>query len=627
MPRGLVQKRGWCKMTFDAVDSALSSSGKIIESWQVQRLDQLSSLIAGLAGRDDIKLQFGERWAWSATQKMVLLPKHDLVDLNRCRAIASHEVGHVLFTRHMNHLNIPPEYSELPDVFFHTMHNVYEDPRIEVAVGQVYPGAEFWLKRLHAEEERDAGSLKEAPIPAAMQFFFAHIREFHRDWKPLDASDIDEVLVDMLLETRADRIAMSNLLPNTIAESGMELDQACANEVDVRYPVGSGSSVLLDAVEQRKCLAQARMMQIMEGKTREYALKLYALDVKRLEQVLQGTPHKDSHSIREIFQKAFASSLNESALENVPTTERAQKLLKRWYEAQRAQHGVSTEVDFRKAKKTRVTDPRDRLRRRRGRRGSGESDSEETQSLLRTYSEMREKVADQIQKMTQELQNVLRPTKATKWKDGYSSGSKVNLRRMIQREARNQGDLDFWQRKTEISKRNVAATLLIDLSGSMFGPKSEAALQGAILFWESLQSLGVSVSISGFKRERIPILKFGDPIVQHNRKKIANMLNLVGSVNHDADAVKDAYKELIQQPADEHVLIVISDGQPVGDDAESRLLSVIEDVRKRVHLVGLGLGEDTRHVEQFYPHARGCIPVPELSRQIGSVLQKVLRRR
>ena len=36
----------------------------IVESWQVLRLDQLTSLVAGLAGRDDIRLQFGKRWAW-----------------------------------------------------------------------------------------------------------------------------------------------------------------------------------------------------------------------------------------------------------------------------------------------------------------------------------------------------------------------------------------------------------------------------------------------------------------------------------------------------------------------------------------------------------------------------------
>ena len=72
--------------------------------------------MAGLAGRDDIRLQFGKRWAWSAKYNTVLLPKHDLVDLNRCRAIASHEVGHVLFTRHMSQWNV--QFQDIPARIF-----------------------------------------------------------------------------------------------------------------------------------------------------------------------------------------------------------------------------------------------------------------------------------------------------------------------------------------------------------------------------------------------------------------------------------------------------------------------------------------------------------------------------
>ena len=603
------------------------SNQTIMESWEVQRLDELSALVAGLAGRDDIKLQFGSRWAWSATQKTVLLPKEDLHDLHRCRAIASHEVGHVLFTRHMSQLNIAAEFKHIPQIFLHTMHNVYEDPRIEVAVGKIYPGAEHWLRELHQIEETEAEgeALKDAPIPAAMQFFFAHIREYHRDWKPLSDTEIDPVLIPMLEETRADRIAMSEMLPECIREEGEDLDAACISEVDIRYREATSNSALLGSVEQKKKLSQARMMSLMEGKTREYAFALYELDALRIEMAMQDMDSADRLDPYKVFQKAFGSPLDvdPNLLEGQQAGHKAQEMLREWYERQRVVHGVSTESDFRNAK-CKKTDEGNGRRRRRGRRGDSESD--QTQSLLRTYDEMRQKVADQIQKMTQELQNVLRPTKAAKWKDGYSSGSKVNLRRMLQREARNQGDLDFWQRKTEVSKRDVAATLLIDLSGSMQGKKSEAALQGAILFWESLHALGISASISGFKRTRIPILGFGEPIVQANRKKIANMLNLVGSVNHDADAVQSAFEELIRQPVDQHVLIVISDGQPVGENAEQRLLQTIEQVQKRVHLVGLGLGEDTRHVEQFYPHAKGEIPVFELARQIGSVMQKVLRR-
>lgn len=595
----------------------------IVESWQVIRLDQLTSLVAGLAGRDDIKLQFGKRWAWSAKHKTVLLPKHDLVDLNRCRAIASHEVGHVLFTRHMDQLNIPPDFEAIPAVFLHTMHNVYEDPRIEVAVGKLYPGAEFWLRRLHTEEEADADSLATAGIPLAMQYFFAHIREYHRDWKPLPSEDIDPLIAKMLTDTQADRKAMAVLLPESIEESGPDLDSACRLEVDVRMPEGNASTALLDSVEQRKLLAQARMMQRMEGRTREYAFELYALDEKRIEKVLRENL-ADSDSLSSVFREAFGSSITPDALVDIIPSQEAKDILKEWYERQRTQFGVSTELDFRNARLR--NGEADRLSRHRRRRRGGDS-SIQTQSLIRTYDSMRQKVANQIQKMTQELQNVLRPTRAAKWKDGYTSGSKVNLKRMIQREARNQGDLDFWQRKTQISKRSVAATLLIDLSGSMHGFKSEAALQGAILFWESLHSLGIAASIDGFKTERVPILRFGDPIVQENRKKIANMLNLVGSVNHDAVALSSAFEELIRQPADEHVLIVISDGQPVGPNADCELHRVVSRIKGRVHLIGLGLGADTRHVEQYYPYAKGEIPIANLSKEIGLVLQNVLRYR
>lgn len=607
---------------FADVDNA---GNELVESWQVIRLDQLTSLVAGLAGRDDIKLQFGTRWAWSAQQKTVLLPKQDLVDLNRCRAIASHEVGHVLYTRHMKQLNIAPEFKHIPNVFLHTMHNVYEDPRIEVAVGKLYPGAEFWLRRLHIEEEADAEPLAQAPIPLAMQYFFAHIRQYHRDWKPLNKGEVAPVINEMLLKTLSERKAMAELLPETILEMGADLDRCCIEEVDVRLSDGATSTSFLDETEQRKLLAQARMMQLMEGKTRDHAFQLYEMDERRIQQVL-SEGQIDPDDLPNLFREAFGKPCDPCQLNGVHPTDTAKKAVREWYERQRAQFGVSTEVDFRNAK-IRNGDFEARMRARRRGRGHGGDPSDQTQSLIRTYDEMRQKVADQIQKLSQELQNVLRPTKAAKWKDGYTSGSKVNLKRMIQLEARNQGDLDFWQRKTQVSKRSVAATLLIDLSGSMYGLKSEAALQGAILFWEALHSMDIAASISGFKTERIPILKFGDPIVQSNRKKVANMLNLVGSVNHDAEALRSAYDELIRQPADEHILVVISDGQPVGPNADENLYRAISDVRSRVHLIGLGLGPDTSHVERFYPHAKGSIPLDSLAKEIGRVLQNVLRTR
>lgn len=588
-------------------------SNNVLESWESQRLDELASLVAGLAGRDDIQLQFGTRWAWSASEKKVLVPKADLANLSRCRAIASHEVGHVLFTRHMKQLGLTEETAHIPDVFLHFMHNVFEDPRVENGVGQRYPGAHFWLQQLHAEEEANAEILKEQGLPKAMEFFYAHLREYHRDWQSI-THETSERIGSILDQTRSDRELLSTILPNTIAESGDELDLAFNQEVLPRLDV---DSVMMSSLEQCRYLAQARMMQVMEGSIRKQAFLLYQQDEQRIQQMLNQMKPQSDDDLQELFKEAF--KLPEGSFEDAVPGEKARRILREWYQKQQQAAGVCTEQIFRRSRNRNDND------RRRRRRGGQPSD--ETQTLIRTYDQMRSQIANQIQKMTQELQNVLRPTKATKWRTGYTSGSKVNIRRMIQLEARNQGELDFWQRKTQVDKRNVAATLLIDLSGSMTGPKSEAALQGAILFWESLTALGVATSISGFKTERIPIINFGESIALNSRKKVANMLNMVGSVNHDAIALNSAFTDLIAQPADEHVLIVISDGQPVGDNAEADLHAEIAHVKNHVHLIGLGLGEDTEHVTQFYPHAIGSIPVASLSKQIGAVLQKVLRRR
>ena len=68
------------------------------------------------------------------------------------------------------------------------------------------------------------------------------------------------------------------------------------------------------------------------------------------------------------------------------------------------------------------------------------------------------------------------------------------------------------------------------------------------------------------------------------------MLNMVGSVNHDATALRSAFTDLIAQPADEHVLIVISDGQPVGDNADADLHAEIAKCGEPCTPDWLGLG-------------------------------------
>ena len=57
--------------------------------------------------------------------------------------------------------------------------------------------------------------------------------------KFLANDEIDPFIAQMMLDTQDDRKGMSTLLPESIRETGDELDKACVTEVDVRFPEGA----------------------------------------------------------------------------------------------------------------------------------------------------------------------------------------------------------------------------------------------------------------------------------------------------------------------------------------------------------------------------------------------------
>ena len=75
-----------------------------LTSKESKQFEDLCSLVSGLARSTDITLKLGSGWAWNDQQRIVYVPKEDLNDLERCKAIAAHEVGHILFTRRINTL-------------------------------------------------------------------------------------------------------------------------------------------------------------------------------------------------------------------------------------------------------------------------------------------------------------------------------------------------------------------------------------------------------------------------------------------------------------------------------------------------------------------------------------------
>jgi cobalamin biosynthesis protein CobT len=202
-----------------------------------------------------------------------------------------------------------------------------------------------------------------------------------------------------------------------------------------------------------------------------------------------------------------------------------------------------------------------------------------------------------------------------------------------------------------------AVGILIDESGSMaYGNRSGPARKTAIALSETLNALGVRFGVYGFSnhfRGKIgrhvehkhlyvtPGVEFHGrslAMVIHQYKGFSEqfsktktrLLNSGGRYeNADGDAVLAIGRILMQQQATRHVLIVLSDGEPLCPTTGSEgnhLKEVVADLEKAgVEVVGIGIQTDA--VKQFYPNNICVRNLDELAPEAFKVLSKMLLRR
>ena len=79
-------------------------------------------------------------------------------------------------------------------------------------------------------------------------------------------------------------------------------------------------------------------------------------------------------------------------------------------------------------------------------------------------------------------------------------------------------------------------------------------------------------------------------------------------------------------------MIVISDGVPVPSSkysgAEYDLKKTTSDIelKQKIHLIGLGMGPGTEHVDKFYTNNRANIPIEELPHELSTVIKEAILR-
>jgi cobalamin biosynthesis protein CobT len=99
------------------------------------------------------------------------------------------------------------------------------------------------------------------------------------------------------------------------------------------------------------------------------------------------------------------------------------------------------------------------------------------------------------------------------------------------------------------------------------------------------------------------------------------------SYNDDGPCLKEFASHLTACPADDRILIVVSDGLPEGrrsteKDLREAVASLSGD--PTLKLIGVGLGPDTGHVKEYYPNSVSNVPVARFASEIADLLRGIL---
>ena len=596
---------------------------------------QLHGLAAGLCEEAGIQLQIAEEWSWNPRQRILNIAQSSLIEQGAiyCAGYVSHEIGHVFLSRYIlfRHNN------ELPYPLERQLLNALEDPRVDEWMGRRYPGAKIWLDRIHKDDLKLP--LRENK-PGIITFMMECAREPSRNWQSLKNPYLSDRVAQALEQTRQSRQQYHNELPPVHQASPVHdagLIEFFRQQVipDVVNPKGFASC---HPAELRVLCSAWKAWIIARQTIFPVVKKLFTSDIQQVTNVMAQNPDMASQIAQTLdadnnmlasalLQKLLSHPLNTARQK--PANEALQQL------AEKALISLLNETSGTRAASAMAG------------AGSGFPSSHgfskaKTAAAARSrannsYQRLRAQVSPQIKQLVAKLQSLLPPRQHKKPKAGFPSGYRLDLPSLMAFDAKPQNYQKLWQRKPKPERHQSAISLLVDLSGSMRGKKIEAALAGTIILAETLSQLSIDFAINGFQDQLIPLCDFGSELSPVTQGKIASMLlevegdNLGGhnqyAYNDDGPCLLEAAKQLYETDARDRYLIVISDGVPSGRySGEKELKQAIAELEKDpcIHLIGLGIGKETEHVNQFYPQAIANVPTDQFTKQLGKLLQGII---
>lgn len=224
-----------------------------------------------------------------------------------------------------------------------------------------------------------------------------------------------------------------------------------------------------------------------------------------------------------------------------------------------------------------------------------------------SYMEAYQKIAPPLllisKRLQKQISQILKDYKEGGKLDNLPMGKRLNVRNAF----RNDGKI-FYKLKLPNDRTDIAVAVLNDESGSMScRDRITYARSASIILYDFCKGLDIPIAIYGHTEiDDVELYSYAefDSIDNKDQYRLMDMSAKCG--NRDGAALRYVSERLMSRPEAIKLLIIISDGQPAGDnyygtEAEADLRGIKKEYStKGIQLFAAAIGDDKANIQRIY---------------------------